>query len=181
MFASLPAYVTPLGRIQHVGFLLACVLIYLFLIAPLLVIIPLSFNAEPYFTFTEGMLRLDPDAYSLRWYAQVQADENWMKSMRNSFIIGSAATVLATALGTVAALGLSRERMPGRNAIMAVLLSPMIVPVIISASGIASGNLLVGIRGDPSLRETTNERKRHHSSVDEHIDAVIPNLLIHPY
>ena len=135
MFASLPAYVTPLGRVQHVGFALACVLIYLFLIAPLLVIIPLSFNAEPYFTFTEGMLRLDPDAYSLRWYAQVQADENWIRSMRNSFIIGGAATVLATALGTVAALGLSRERMPARNAIMAVLLSPMIVPVIISASG----------------------------------------------
>ena len=135
VFASLPAYVTPLGRLQHVGFKLACALIYLFLIAPILVIIPLSFNAEPYFTFTEGMLRLDPDAYSLRWYAQVQADDNWMKSMRNSFIIGSAATVLATALGTVAALGLSRERMPWRNGIMAVLLSPMIVPVIISASG----------------------------------------------
>ena len=135
MFASLPAYVTPLGRVQHVSFKLACALIYLFLIAPLLVIIPLSFNAEPYFTFTEGMLRLDPDAYSLRWYAQVQADENWIKSMRNSFIIGCSATVLATALGTIAALGLSRERMPWRNTIMAVLLSPMIVPDIISASG----------------------------------------------
>ena len=135
MIGSLPAYVTPLGRAQHVGFRIVCALIYLFLIAPLLVIIPLSFNAEPYFTFTEGMLRLDPDAYSLRWYAQVQADENWVRSLRNSFIIGLAATVLATALGTVAALGLSRERMPWRNAIMAVLLSPMIVPVIISASG----------------------------------------------
>ena len=135
MSSSLPAYVTPLGRVQYVGFRLACALIYLFLIAPLLVIIPLSFNAEPYFTFTEGMLRLDPDAYSLRWYAQVRADENWIRSMRNSFIIGCSATVLATALGTVAALGLSRERMPWRNAIMAVLLSPMIVPVIISASG----------------------------------------------
>ncbi len=135
MFGRLPAYTTPLGRAQHVGFRLACALIYLFLIAPLLVIIPLSFNAEPYFTFTEGMLRLDADAFSLRWYEQVRSDENWMKSVRNSFIIGSAATVLATALGTVAALGLSQARMPFRNAIMAVLLSPMIVPVIISASG----------------------------------------------
>ncbi len=135
MFGSLPAYVTPLGRAQHVGFRLACVSIYLFLIAPILVIIPLSFNAEPYFTFTEGMLRLDPDAWSLRWYVQVGEDENWVRSMKNSFIIGCASTVFATALGTVAALGLSRERMPCRTAIMAVLLSPMIVPVIISASG----------------------------------------------
>lgn len=135
MFGRLPAYTTPLGRAQHVGFRLACALIYLFLIAPLLVIIPLSFNAEPYFTFTEGMLRLDADAFSLRWYEQVRSDENWMKSVRNSFIIGCAATVLATALGTIAALGLSQARMPFRNAIMAVLLSPMIVPVIISASG----------------------------------------------
>ena len=135
MFGRLPAYTTPLGRAQHVCFRLTCGLIYLFLIAPLLVIIPLSFNAEPYFTFTEGMLRLDADAFSLRWYEQVRSDENWMKSVRNSFIIGSAATVLATALGTIAALGLSQARMPFRNAIMAVLLSPMIVPVIISASG----------------------------------------------
>ncbi len=135
MASGLPPYVTPLGRAQHLGFRLACILIYLFLIAPLLVIIPLSFNAEPYFTFTEGMLRLDPDAYSLRWYDQVRSDENWVKSLRNSFIIGCAATVLATGLGTVAALGLSRPRMPFRNTIMAILLSPMIVPVIISASG----------------------------------------------
>ena len=135
MFGNLPPYVTPLGRAQHAGFHLACVLVYLFLVAPILVIIPLSFNAEPYFTFTEGMLRLDPDAWSLRWYAQIGEDENWLKSLRNSFIIGGASTVLATALGTVAALGLSRERMPLRTAIMAVLLSPMIVPVIISASG----------------------------------------------
>ena len=42
--------------------------VFLFLIAPILIIIPLSFNAEPYFTFTEKMLRLDPSGYSLRWY-----------------------------------------------------------------------------------------------------------------
>ena len=51
-----------------------CGLAFVFLVAPILVIIPLSFNAEPYFTFTEGMLRLDPEAWSLRWYRQVLDD-----------------------------------------------------------------------------------------------------------
>ena len=45
-----------------------CALVFLFLITPILVILPLSFNAEPFFTFTERMLRFDPAGYSLRWY-----------------------------------------------------------------------------------------------------------------
>ena len=49
-------------RILRWIYLAACTLIFVFLLAPILVIVPLSFNAEPYFTFTEGMLRLDPDA-----------------------------------------------------------------------------------------------------------------------
>ena len=59
------------GRIWHYAFRLICALVFLFLILPILVIIPLSFNAEPYFTFTDAMLRLDPEAFSLRWYQDV--------------------------------------------------------------------------------------------------------------
>ncbi len=135
MFKKFPSYITTIGRAQHYGFQLSCACIYLFLIAPLLIIIPLSFNSEPYFTFTEGMLTLDSDAYSLRWYEAIFMDENWLRSIKNSFIIGIASSCLATFLGTIAALGLSRKRMPYKNTIMAILLSPMIVPVIISASG----------------------------------------------
>ena len=58
-------------RIGRTVFLTACGLVFAFLLAPLVVIVPLSFNAEPYFTFTEGMLRLDAEAFSLRWYRQV--------------------------------------------------------------------------------------------------------------
>ena len=68
---SLPAYTGPLGRTWHYVFMGICVLVFIFLIAPILVIIPLSFNAEPYFTFTPEMLRLDPEAFSLRWYLNV--------------------------------------------------------------------------------------------------------------
>lgn len=42
-----------------------------FLIAPLLVIVPLSFNAEPFFTFTDKMLAFDPAGYSTRWYEEI--------------------------------------------------------------------------------------------------------------
>ncbi|MYA79840.1 MAG: ABC transporter permease, partial [Acidobacteriia bacterium] len=65
------------GRWENVGrlsYLIFCTAVLLFLVAPILVIVPLSFNVEPYFTFTEGMLSLDPQAYSLRWYRSVFGD-----------------------------------------------------------------------------------------------------------
>ncbi|MGB1310153.1 MAG: hypothetical protein ACPG47_03035, partial [Leucothrix sp.] len=68
---DLPAYATTADKIGKYIFLFICSLIFIFLITPILIIIPLSFNAEPYFTFTEGMVALDPNAYSLRWYADI--------------------------------------------------------------------------------------------------------------
>jgi len=112
-----------------------CTLVLLFLIAPVLVVIPLSFNAEPYFTFTPGMLELDPNAYSLRWYEQVIFSEQWQRAAFNTLVIGLAATALATLLGTLAALGLSSPAMPWRRTITALLISPMIVPIVIAAAG----------------------------------------------
>ena len=120
------------GRIIYLAF---CTLVFVFLVAPIIVIVPLSFNAEPYFTFTEGMLRLDPDAWSLRWYREVIQSDVWVKSLVNSMIIGVSATVLATSLGTMAALGLANSAIPARKAIMGVIISPMVTPVIIAAAG----------------------------------------------
>ena len=120
------------GRIVH---RIVCGLIFAFLLAPLLVIVPLSFNAEPYFTFTEGMLRLDPEAWSLRWYRQVAGDGAWARALANSLFIGAAATLLATALGTLAALGLSSPAMPARRLAMGLLISPMVTPLVIAAAG----------------------------------------------
>lgn len=123
-------------RLRNILYKSVCASVYLFLIAPILVIIPLSFNAEPYFTFTPGMLTFDPEAFSMRWYRDIWDNEQWLRAIRNSFFIGISAAVIATTLGTIAALGLSQASMPYRTAIMAVLLSPMIVPVIITAAGL---------------------------------------------
>jgi putative spermidine/putrescine transport system permease protein len=153
---ALPAYASPLERIWRYVYLTLCVAIFVFLVAPILVVLPLSFNVEPYFTFTQKMLALDPTGYSLRWYdllltdgmlapdgareggwwADMWANATWVKAAKNSLIIGFWSTVLATVLGTLAALGLSRPEMPYRRVIMAVLISPMIVPIIIIATGL---------------------------------------------
>ncbi len=132
---ALPPYVGPLGRLWHYGFRTYCGFVFTFLIAPLIVIIPLSFNAEPYFTFSSQMMSLDPDAFSLRWYQDIVNNRQWGESAINSIIVAVSATLIATTLGTLAALGLSQPYMPYRGAAMAVLISPMIVPVIISAAG----------------------------------------------
>jgi putative spermidine/putrescine transport system permease protein len=132
---AIPAYVGPLGRTWYYGFRFICGLIFLFLFMPILVIMPLSFNAEPYFTFTEGMLSFDPAAFSMRWYEDIVNNPQWLHSIKNSFIVAIFATLLATGLGTVAALGLSRSYLPYRSALMGILISPMIVPLIISAAG----------------------------------------------
>ncbi len=132
---ALPTYAGPLERSWYYAFRIICAAIFVFLIAPILIIIPLSFNAEPYFTFTRAMLTFDPDGYSLRWYEDFWNSTSWMASIRNSFIIAIGATIVSTSLGTLAALGLSRSHMPFRAAIMGVLISPMIVPLIISAAG----------------------------------------------
>ncbi|MEQ8815136.1 MAG: ABC transporter permease [Thalassobaculum sp.] len=131
---AVPSYAGPVERIWYYAYRIICAAIFFFLIAPILVIIPLSFNAEPYFTFTPEMLALKPSAFSLRWYADIVNNEQWLHSIKNSFIIGFAATILATAFGTVAALGLSRAELPFKRMLMAVLISPMIVPLIISAA-----------------------------------------------
>lgn len=130
-----PVYASAGERVWYYSFRVLCGAIFVFLIAPLLVIIPLSFNAQPYFTFTPEMLALQPDAFSGRWYRDIIENDQWLHSIRNSFVIGIAATFMATGLGTLAALGLASPAMPYRRTIMAVLISPMIVPIVITATG----------------------------------------------
>lgn len=133
--AHYPRYFTLWQKLGMTGVKLIAWLVLLFLILPILVIIPLSFNAEPYFTFTDGMLALDPQAYSLKWYQEIWHDDKWLLAIKNSFYIGFMATLIATVLGTTAAIGLSSGQLPLQRMIMALLLSPMIVPLIITAAG----------------------------------------------
>jgi putative spermidine/putrescine transport system permease protein len=135
---SLPSYTPVHYRIWHYTYLTICGLVFFFLIAPLFVILPLSFNAEQYIHFSKGMIALDPDAFSLRWYEDmIWGTKNpWGLAAKNSIIIAFFATIGSTILGTVAALGLSSRYMPYKAAFMAVLISPMIVPLIISGTAI---------------------------------------------
>ena len=135
---SLPKYTSLNYRIWHYTYLAICGLVFFFLIAPLFVILPLSFNAEQYIHFSEKMLALDPEGFSLRWYKDmIYGTKNpWGLATKNSIIIAVFATAGSTVLGTVAALGLSSKHMPYKAAFMALLISPMIVPLIISGSAI---------------------------------------------
>ena len=135
MTQNFPAYYTFWHKLGHYALKFSAWAVLFFLILPIVVIIPLSFNTEPYFTFTKGMMMLEPSAYSLRWYDAIVTNPNWMLAIKNSFIIGFFATIVSTTLGTMAAVGLSSQNMPFKRLIMALLLSPMIVPLIIIAAG----------------------------------------------
>jgi putative spermidine/putrescine transport system permease protein len=144
---ALPSYASPAQRIWYYTFRVICALIFLFLMFPILIMIPLSFNAENFFTFTPGMLRFDPAAYSLKHYQDFFTSNDWQAALWNSLRIAPVATLLAVVFGTLAAIGLSQPHMPFRGAIMAMLISPMIVPLIISAAGMYFFYSRLGLQG----------------------------------
>jgi putative spermidine/putrescine transport system permease protein len=125
---AMAPYATSAERVWYYTLRVIVAAVLLFLIAPILIIMPLSFNAEPYFSYPMPGL-------SLRWYEDFFGNDRWQSALRMSLVVALFTTILATALGTLAALGLSRANFPGRAAVLSVLISPMIVPVIITAVG----------------------------------------------
>ncbi|MEO0911380.1 MAG: ABC transporter permease [Pseudomonadota bacterium] len=144
---SLPIYATPLQKAWYYGFRILCGLIFFFLIFPILIIIPLSFNAQDFFTFTPEMLALNPEGYSLKHYQDFFTDSDWQLALSNSLTIAPWATLLSVGFGTLAAIGLSQRHVPFKGVIMAILISPMIVPLIISATGMFFFYSTIGIQG----------------------------------
>lgn len=122
-------YAMPIEKALFYGGWIFTALVLLFLIAPILVIIPLSFNAEPYFSYPMPGL-------SLKWYQDFFGNERWTGALLLSLKLGVTVTIAATALGTMAALGLARTQLPGRSVILGILLLPLIVPVIVVAVAI---------------------------------------------
>jgi putative spermidine/putrescine transport system permease protein len=102
-----------------------------FLLAPTLVVVPMSFTSSNSLTFP-------PEGFSTRWYEKMVTDPQWSTGFGNSAQVALLTAALATVLGTLAALGTVRGRYPGRGAINALILSPLIVPVIIIAIGMFS-------------------------------------------
>ncbi|MBB5220515.1 putative spermidine/putrescine transport system permease protein [Amaricoccus macauensis] len=144
---ALPPYATTGQRVWFWTFRAICVAIIFFLIMPILVVIPLSFNAQNFFTFTPEMLRFEPGAYSLRHYQDFFTNPDWQAALWNSVRIAPVATLVAVVLGTLAAVGLSQSHVPFRGTIMAILISPMIVPLIISAAGMYFFYSRLGLQG----------------------------------
>ncbi|MFT6090249.1 ABC transporter permease [Sulfitobacter sp.] len=145
--AKVAPYLTPGQVLWHFAFRVICGAIFVFLITPILVVMPLSFNAENFFTFTPEMLSFDPAGYSLKHYRDFFNSSGWQDAVWNSIKIAPAATFLSVSFGTLAAIGLSQQHVPFRRAIMAILISPMIVPLIISAAGMYFFYSRVGLQG----------------------------------
>ena len=102
-----------------------------FLMAPTLVVVPMSVTASNALTFP-------PEGFSTRWYEKMLTDPQWSSGFVNSAQVAFLTALLATVLGTLAALGTVRGRFPGKSAVNALVLSPLIVPVIIIAIGMFS-------------------------------------------
>ncbi|MEQ8291821.1 MAG: ABC transporter permease [Roseovarius sp.] len=145
--ANLLPYLTPGQVLGHFAFRVICGMIFFFLITPIVVVMPLSFNAEDFFTFTPEMLSFDPEGYSLKHYRDFFNSPDWQQALWNSVSIAPVATLLSVSFGTLAAIGLSSEHVPFRRPIMAILISPMIVPLIISAAGMYFFYSRLGLQG----------------------------------
>jgi putative spermidine/putrescine transport system permease protein len=103
----------------------------LYLIAPTLVIVPMS--------FTEArILSFPPEGFSLEWYGQMFSDRQWASALANSAQVAVLTATLSVVLGTLAALALARGRFRGRTVVNGLVLAPLIVPIVIIGIGMFS-------------------------------------------
>lgn len=100
-----------------------------FLIAPVVIIVIVSVSSSEYLSFP-------PAGLSLRWYERFLGDPSWGRAIWVSIQVGTLTMLFATSLGILAALALIRGTFRWKGAIYAFLLSPLIVPTIISAIGL---------------------------------------------
>ena len=129
---SLPLFPPYVSLTERIWFFLLRgfnVLVLVFLVLPILVIIPLSFSDSSFLSYPMPGL-------SLRWYDNLIHSEEWIRAAKNSFIVAPLATVIATVLGTLAAVGLNKADFTGKGLLMAVLISPMVVPVVVVGVGV---------------------------------------------
>lgn len=122
----------PLSRTDQLrigAFYVFCALVFAYLVLPSIVVIPLSFNSEPFLVFPI-------EAFSLRWYGEFFSNVKWLPSIYHSALIACGATFLATVLGTLAALGLDRLPWGPKQLARSVFLLPIIVPVVVTGSSL---------------------------------------------
>jgi putative spermidine/putrescine transport system permease protein len=104
-----------------------CGLIVLYLIAPMIIVLIISFSSAQFLTFP-------PPGFSLQWYRKLFADAAWLDALITSLQIMVPTGTIATVLGTAAAVGIARGRFPGASIVSSFLMAPVVVPVIITAA-----------------------------------------------
>ncbi|HIY65624.1 MAG TPA: ABC transporter permease [Candidatus Agrococcus pullicola] len=114
------------------------VLLAFYLLLPVLVIVPMSFSESAFLAFP-------PEGFTLRWFDRLINDWSWVSSAINSLIVALLSMVCSVVLGTLAALAITRGRMPFRGGVMAILLSPIIVPFVVVALAIYITFLPLGL------------------------------------
>ena len=120
---------TLVSRNQRLWLWTVGTLVLLFLILPVLIVIPMSFSDSRFLTFP-------PPSLSLRWYQAYLGSPEWMDATRVSFTAAICTTLLATPLGVAAAYGLRVAEAKFLRTIQLVLLMPLMVPIIIIAIGV---------------------------------------------
>ncbi|MFF0923560.1 ABC transporter permease (plasmid) [Rhizobium ruizarguesonis] len=100
----------------------------LFLVAPLIAILPLAFTSSVILTYPVP-------SYSLRWFEELLSADTWRRSIINSLMIGSGTTLLATLLGMAASLGLRDRTLLLRGTFRTLFLLPMVVPAVVLGVG----------------------------------------------
>jgi putative spermidine/putrescine transport system permease protein len=123
-FPIFPAYATLADKVGWYAVRALCIGVLLFLLLPILVIIPLSFSASSFLAYPMP-------GWSLQWYDNLFSSDDWGRATRNSFIVAPLATLLATILGTLAAVGLARIQFFGKGVLMSLLIAPMVVPIVV--------------------------------------------------
>lgn len=108
---------------------LTCLLVAIWLVAPTLVIVPMSFNENKSLAFP-------PTGFSWQWYENFVSSPDWSSSFLNSLQVAALVAILSTLLGTLAAFGIDRLRGGAAGVIRAILIAPLIVPGIVLAIGI---------------------------------------------
>jgi putative spermidine/putrescine transport system permease protein len=119
-----PAYATGLDKLGWWALRLFCIAVLLYLLAPILAIIPLSFSSSSFLAYPMP-------GWSLQWYQNLFTSDEWGRAAKNSFIVAPAATLIATVLGTLTAVGLARADFRGKGLLMSVLIAPMVVPIVV--------------------------------------------------
>ena len=119
-----PAYATLFDKLGWWALRLFCVAVLTYLLAPILAIIPLSFSSSSFLAYPMP-------GWSLQWYHNLFGADEWARAARNSFIVAPSATLIATTLGTLTAVGLARVNFPGKGLLMSVLIAPMVVPIVV--------------------------------------------------